>query len=252
MMKGIHLHASSINLIQVSNSTHSLYPSKTFLPFLRGRQYSRPLRRGKVVLRVASWIALQEVILYNPSKGSLCLILAKTPPSPYQGITSVCEAIQATKEGLSKKKKKRTLVKGENIPSSSEAGPGDKAASTKGKDKQGDILLAAKETTPPNTVPLTSMRGKRPIAFKKVKVVKKVASSPHPFSTAELPLRPTPAANLSPHSSPIAANPNSSSFSPPDVDLSYEPPSSSLVVKRPSDEDVLQGKEKRSKAASGF
>ncbi|GAA0165163.1 hypothetical protein LIER_20635 [Lithospermum erythrorhizon] len=115
-----------------------------------------------------------------------------------------------------------------------------------------DILLAAKETAPPNTVPLASMRGKRPIASKKVKVVKKVASSPHPSSTAELPLRPTPAANLSLYSSPIAANPNSSSFSPPDVDLPYEPPSSSLVGKRPSDEDVLQGKEKRSRATSGF
>ncbi|GAA0167244.1 hypothetical protein LIER_40340 [Lithospermum erythrorhizon] len=81
----------------------------------------------------------------------------------------------------------------------------------------GDILLAAKEIAPPNTVPLASIRGKRPISFKKVKVVKKVASSPRPSSTTELPLRPTPTANFSPHSSPIAADPSPSSFSPPDV-----------------------------------
>ncbi|GAA0165164.1 hypothetical protein LIER_20636 [Lithospermum erythrorhizon] len=86
-------------------------------------------------------IALQEVILYNPRKGLLCLILSNTPNSPCQEITFACEAIRATKEGLAKKKKKRTLVKGANIPSSSEAVPGDKAASTKGKDKRGEDLL---------------------------------------------------------------------------------------------------------------
>ncbi|GAA0152374.1 hypothetical protein LIER_37478 [Lithospermum erythrorhizon] len=37
-----------------------------------------------------------------------------------------------------------------------------------------------KETALPNSVPLTEMRGKRPIAFKRVKAVKKVASSPRP------------------------------------------------------------------------
>ncbi|GAA0161456.1 hypothetical protein LIER_17767 [Lithospermum erythrorhizon] len=88
--------------------------------------------------------------------------------------------------------------------------------------------------------------------FQEVKVVKKVASSPHPSSTMELPLCPTPVVNRSPHSSPIVANLNSSSFFPPNVDLPYEPPSSSLAGKRPSDEDVLQGKEKRSRAASGL
>ncbi|GAA0144552.1 hypothetical protein LIER_04971 [Lithospermum erythrorhizon] len=40
--------------------------------------------------------------------------------------------------GLSKRKNKRTLVKGANLPPSSEAAPGDKAGSSQGKDKQGE------------------------------------------------------------------------------------------------------------------
>ncbi|GAA0156236.1 hypothetical protein LIER_13771 [Lithospermum erythrorhizon] len=182
-----------------------------------------------------------------------------------EGVTSACEAIPATKEGPSKKNNKRTLVKGANPPTSSEAAPGTKGygcSSSQGMvplekadrpkfpptddtfpaleklrqlfrhklhwkifyeervlirvglihDKEfdssenlipwGDILLAAKETTPPNTIPLASMRDKRPIAFKKVKVEKKVALSPLPSLTAELTPRPSLATNLTSHSSP--------------------------------------------------
>ncbi|GAA0157566.1 hypothetical protein LIER_14807 [Lithospermum erythrorhizon] len=89
------------------------------------------------------------------------------------------------------------------------------------------------------------MRGKTPIAFKKVKVVKKAASSPCPSATAELPPRQAPSANLTPHYSPTVVEPSPSSFSPPDMDLPHDPPSTSLVGKRPSDEAVFQGKEKR-------
>ncbi|GAA0169848.1 hypothetical protein LIER_24236 [Lithospermum erythrorhizon] len=113
-----------------------------------------------------------------------------------------------------------------------------------------EILLAAKETAHPNTVPLESMRGKKPIAFKKVKVVKKAASSPRPSVTADLPLRQDPSANLTPHSSPAVVEPSPSSFSPPDMDLPHDPPSTSLVGKRPSDEAIFQGKEKRARAPS--
>ncbi|GAA0165333.1 hypothetical protein LIER_20767 [Lithospermum erythrorhizon] len=113
----------------------------------------------------------------------------------------------------------------------------------------GEILLAAKETAPPNTVPLESMQGKRPIAFNKVKVMKKVASSPRPSTTAELPPRPAQVANPTPHSSPIVVELNPSS-SLPNMDLPHEPSSSSLAGKRPSDEAVLQGKEKWVKATS--
>ncbi|GAA0166174.1 hypothetical protein LIER_21393 [Lithospermum erythrorhizon] len=65
-----------------------------------------------------------------------------------EGITSAREVIQATKEGLSKKKKKKTLVKGENLPSSSDAAPGDKAASSEGKDKQGKDPTITKNSLP--------------------------------------------------------------------------------------------------------
>ncbi|GAA0171033.1 hypothetical protein LIER_25167 [Lithospermum erythrorhizon] len=56
-------------------------------------------------------------------------------------------------------------------------------------------------------------------------------------------------ADLPPRSSPPAAEPSHSSFSPPDEDLPQEQPSSSLARKRPSDEAALQGKEKRARAA---
>ncbi|GAA0150377.1 hypothetical protein LIER_09330 [Lithospermum erythrorhizon] len=69
------------------------------------------------------------------------------------------------------------------------------------------------------------MRGKRPIAFKKVKVVKKVASSPHPSTTAELPPRPSSSVNLTSYSSPVDVELSPSSFSPPDMDFPREPPS---------------------------
>ncbi|GAA0148252.1 hypothetical protein LIER_42989 [Lithospermum erythrorhizon] len=55
-----------------------------------------------------------------------------------QGISTACEAIQATKAGLTKKKKKKTLVKGANVPFASRAAPGDKPANPQGKDKQGE------------------------------------------------------------------------------------------------------------------
>ncbi|GAA0144150.1 hypothetical protein LIER_04667 [Lithospermum erythrorhizon] len=62
----------------------------------------------------------------------------------------------------------------------------------------GEILLAAKETALPNIVPLVDMRGKRPIAFKRVKAVKKAASSPRPSFIAELPPRPSASVNQTP------------------------------------------------------
>ncbi|GAA0150282.1 hypothetical protein LIER_09258 [Lithospermum erythrorhizon] len=161
-----------------------------------------------------------------------------------EGIASACEAIHATKESLIKKKKKRTLVKGANLHA-----PKDRTTRSKGKDKQGEILLAAKETAPPNTVPPESMLGRRPIAFKKVKVVKKAASSPRPSATAELPPRQTPSTNQTPHSSPAVVEPSSSSFSPPDMDLPHNPPSTSLAGKRPSNEAIFQGNEQRARAA---
>ncbi|GAA0153212.1 hypothetical protein LIER_11508 [Lithospermum erythrorhizon] len=73
--------------------------------------------------------------------------------------------------------------------------------------------------------PLADMRGKRPIAFKRVKAVNKVDSSPHPASKTI----PTP------RSSPIVAEPSSSSLPPSAVDLTYKPPSPSLAEKRPSE-----------------
>ncbi|GAA0161568.1 hypothetical protein LIER_17851 [Lithospermum erythrorhizon] len=159
-----------------------------------------------------------------------------------KGISSACEAIQATKADLMKKKK-RTLVKGANLRASSEAAPVDKAGSSQGKDKQGEILLVAKDTTPPppppNTVPLASIRGKRPISFKKVKVVNKVASLPYPSTPVDLPLR----------SSLAVFEPSPSSFSHFDMDLPHERHSSSVLAKRPSNGAILQGKEKRVRAA---
>ncbi|GAA0142253.1 hypothetical protein LIER_03196 [Lithospermum erythrorhizon] len=130
-----------------------------------------------------------------------------------EGIASACEAIHANAASLTRKKKKRTLVKGANLPASSDAVPKGKAANPKGKEKQ-EILLAAKETAPPNTVPLASMRGKRPITFKK-KVLKKEDSSLRPFSTTELPPHPSTSSNQPQHSSPTVVEPSPSSFSPP-------------------------------------
>ncbi|GAA0151419.1 hypothetical protein LIER_37284 [Lithospermum erythrorhizon] len=85
---------------------------------------------------------------------------------------------------------------------------------------------------------------------REVKVVKKAASSPHLSVTSELPLRPAPSANLTPHSSPAVVEPSPSSFSPPNKDLPHDPSSTFLAGKRPSDEAVFQGKEKRANAAS--
>ncbi|GAA0151241.1 hypothetical protein LIER_10001 [Lithospermum erythrorhizon] len=160
-----------------------------------------------------------------------------------EGLTFACEAIQATKAGLSKKKKKRILVKGANLPPSSEATPGDKAGSSQDKDKQGDCS--------PNTVPLADMPGKRPIAFKKVKVVNKVASSPRPSTTAGLPPRPSPATNIA-HSSPIPVESDNSSFSPPISNLADELPSSSRPSKRPSKGVFLKGSRNKPRQVLSF
>ncbi|GAA0147409.1 hypothetical protein LIER_07117 [Lithospermum erythrorhizon] len=95
-----------------------------------------------------------------------------------EGVISADDTIQATKAGVTKKKNK-ALIKVANHSSA-----GDKAASSKAKDKKGldptilrkslpigvdpqdlvDILLVAK-----NTISLSKMRGKRHIAFKNVK-----------------------------------------------------------------------------------
>ncbi|GAA0158531.1 hypothetical protein LIER_15531 [Lithospermum erythrorhizon] len=157
-----------------------------------------------------------------------------------QGITSACDAIRATKEGLTKTKKKRSLVKGVTLPADSGTTFKDKPATSESGDKQVGILLAANDTFLPNAVLLRKMQGKRPIAFKKVKVVKKATSSPRPIAPADLP----------PRSSPSAAEPSPSSLSPPGADFPQEQPSSSLVGKRPSDDSALQRKEKRAHVAS--
>ncbi|GAA0157797.1 hypothetical protein LIER_14984 [Lithospermum erythrorhizon] len=79
-----------------------------------------------------------------------------------------------------KKKKKRLLVRGVKIPITSEAAPSVPASGAKSKEKEAGILLATKDTFLPNAVPLDRMKGKKPIPFKKVKVVKKGVSSPMP------------------------------------------------------------------------
>ncbi|GAA0145192.1 hypothetical protein LIER_36085 [Lithospermum erythrorhizon] len=86
------------------------------------------------------------------------------------------------------------------------------------------ILMAVKDTTPPNTVPLAEMMGKRLIAFKKVKVVK-MPSSPRHSTTAELPPRSSPGADLPTRSSPATVEPCPIYV----VDLPYKPLSSSLL-----------------------
>ncbi|GAA0149157.1 hypothetical protein LIER_08404 [Lithospermum erythrorhizon] len=75
------------------------------------------------------------------------------------------------------------------------------------------ILLAAKDTFLPNSVPLDRMKGKRPIAFKKLKVVKKGVSLP--CSSAGM--------VATQRSSPIAAEPVSSIQ--PDLQRSSSSPS---------------------------
>ncbi|GAA0156165.1 hypothetical protein LIER_13718 [Lithospermum erythrorhizon] len=56
-----------------------------------------------------------------------------------EGIVSACEAIHANAAGLTKKKKKKTLVNGADLPTPSKAAPHDKASSLKGKEKQGGM-----------------------------------------------------------------------------------------------------------------
>ncbi|GAA0185761.1 hypothetical protein LIER_33049 [Lithospermum erythrorhizon] len=86
------------------------------------------------------------------------------------------------------------------------------------------------------------MRGKRSIAFKRVKAVKKVDSSPRPASKTI----PTP------RSSSIVAEPISSSLPPSAADLPRESPSPSLAEKRPLEGTVTQRKEKRARAVLLF
>ncbi|GAA0144746.1 hypothetical protein LIER_05109 [Lithospermum erythrorhizon] len=94
------------------------------------------------------------------------------------------------------------------------------------------------------------MRGKRLIAFKKVKFVKKADSSLRPSSKTELPLRPSTSSNQPSRSSPTVVEPSPSSFSPLDVDLPREAPSSSFPIKRPSEGGVSQGKQKQARGNS--
>ncbi|GAA0149352.1 hypothetical protein LIER_08550 [Lithospermum erythrorhizon] len=98
------------------------------------------------------------------------------------------------------------------------------------------ILLASKETFLPNLVPLYRMKGKRPIAFKKLKVVKKGVSSP----------RSSPGVAATQRSSPIAAEPISSIQ--PDLQRSSSSPSQAErrpARKKPSEGTSLQGLDKR-------
>ncbi|GAA0143436.1 hypothetical protein LIER_04123 [Lithospermum erythrorhizon] len=213
-------------------------------------------------------MALQEVILYNPSKGSLCLKLSNTPPSPCQGITFACEEQEAAlgdkaanTKGKDKQSEDPTIIKKSlavdveqshlnhlreyfSIPSSVEmrlpSGTDQVYRPLVARDagawpREGPLEKADRPKSPPTDDTFAALE-----KLRRIFTHKKVSSSAHPSSTTELPLRPTPAANLSPHLSLIAPNPNSSSFSPPDVDLPYEPPSFSLAGKRPLDEDVLQ------------
>ncbi|GAA0167478.1 hypothetical protein LIER_22404 [Lithospermum erythrorhizon] len=82
-------------------------------------------------------VALQEVIfnLWEHVRGALSF--TNMTPLLCQGVTSVCEAIHATKVGIAKKKK-RTFVKGANLLISSEAAAGNKVANSTGKEKQGE------------------------------------------------------------------------------------------------------------------
>ncbi|GAA0171398.1 hypothetical protein LIER_25438 [Lithospermum erythrorhizon] len=79
-------------------------------------------------------IALQEVILILFANTYRVLSLSNTNLSLHQGVT--------------KKKKKRTLIKGVNLPFFGEAALGHKAASSKGKDKQGEDPTLIKRSLP--------------------------------------------------------------------------------------------------------
>ncbi|GAA0144745.1 hypothetical protein LIER_05108 [Lithospermum erythrorhizon] len=67
------------------------------------------------------------------------LTFANAILSRCQGIATACEAIHANAAGLTKKK--RIVVKGANLPASSDATPNDKAADPKGKEKQVEMRL---------------------------------------------------------------------------------------------------------------
>ncbi|GAA0164654.1 hypothetical protein LIER_20241 [Lithospermum erythrorhizon] len=98
------------------------------------------------------------------------------------------------------------------------------------------ILLTAKDTFLPNLVPLDRMKGKRPIAFKKSKVVKKGVSSPRSSTGVAATQR----------SSPIAAEPVSSIQ--PDLQRSSSSPLQKErrpAGKRPSEGIASQGRDKR-------
>ncbi|GAA0185883.1 hypothetical protein LIER_33171 [Lithospermum erythrorhizon] len=160
-----------------------------------------------------------------------------------------------------KKKKKKTLIKEVNISASSGDVPRDKAASSKGGmdkrvPKASTPLIKADRPKFPLTDEFSASleklrrifrnKEKRPIAFKKVKLVKKVPTS------ADLLPRPTPFADLASHSSPALVESTFVPFSPPVVNLAHESLSPYRHAKRPSKGGISQGKEKQAKATSEF
>ncbi|GAA0174282.1 hypothetical protein LIER_27707 [Lithospermum erythrorhizon] len=169
-------------------------------------------------------------------------IETSTEVSLHEEIEAASETIQTAAVGLvQKKKKKRSLVRGVKFASPSEATPSGLASGSKGKEKEAEILLAVKDAFLPNAVPLEGLRGKRPIAFKKVNVVKKAVALPG-LSAGVTPSQP---------SSPLSAEPVSylqpnlltRSSSPSLVEK--RPAEKRPAEKRPSEGVALQGKDKR-------
>ncbi|GAA0159735.1 hypothetical protein LIER_43491 [Lithospermum erythrorhizon] len=116
------------------------------------------------------------------------------------------------------------------------------STSAKGKDRGGPILLAAKDTTLPNTVPLDRMKGRRLIAFKKLNVVKKRGSLPGRSANV--------AATL--HSSPITAEPISIREPQPlSRSPSPSPAEKRLSEKRPLEGLSSQGRQKKLRTSPG-
>ncbi|GAA0184490.1 hypothetical protein LIER_31778 [Lithospermum erythrorhizon] len=87
----------------------------------------------------------------------------------------------------------------------------------------GEILLTAKDTVPPKTIPLADMKGKRHIAFKKEKVLKRKADSlQHPCLAKDI---------LPSSSSPIPSKSIPDSFAPSLADSPLDPSPSPLPSK---------------------
>ncbi|GAA0143807.1 hypothetical protein LIER_35809 [Lithospermum erythrorhizon] len=110
--------------------------------FVAGSQAATPVEVALQEITFASFsVYIESFWNFSNTRHLLC-----------QGITSVCEAIQATKEGLTKKKKKKkkkkTLVKGVTLPTNNEATVKDKPATSESKDKQGEDPTILRNSLP--------------------------------------------------------------------------------------------------------